>query len=335
MVFYSDNTAAIHPKVLSRLERANAERYAPSYGVDDLSRSVTRRLADCFGAGLAQFTSTGTGANVLGLAALGVEGGLIACPAIAHLRLDEERAVERALGCEIIPIETVDGLITPSQVQRAADIGPLAAVAISITTENGRVFPAERIEALARISHEVGAGFHVDGARLANAIARGVGIPTKEFFTLGIDTLTFSGTKNGALSAEVVLVRDGLTTEQRLAALARSCGQLQSKARFVAAQFEALLDDDLWITNATHANAAAREVAGILRQNGHEVLYEIDANEVFATLPRSLADHFLEQGVAERWDMEGTTRFVTSYLTDAGDLADLDHLLQMAGPTDR
>ena len=328
-MFYSDNTAAIHPEVLDALVAANAQRFDNSYGDDELSEQVRAQLCGLFGAGVAQFVGTGTGANVVALALAGASGGRVLTSSTAHLANDEAGAPERALGCQIVQLESADGKLTAEQILR---VGPsdawaprLAVVAVSQATEHGCCYSLDELGTLARATHDMGAAFHVDGARLANACAPGAALDGvySELFAIGVDTLTLSGTKNGAMSAEVVLARPGLVTGVAAARVARSCGNLASKSRFVAAQFAALLKGDLWLENAGWANAMATQLATRLGFLGVETLYSVQANEVFARVGAKQAAALARDHVASIWTEPDTVRFVCSWSTIYDDIDDV------------
>lgn len=336
-MLFSDNTSQIHPQVLQAIVDANDPRFLASYGEDRFSQLVKTRLSAAFGAGQVSFCATGTGANVVALAALGAAGSRVLSSSIAHLKNDEAGAPERALSCQIVGIETSSGLLDPDQLYRAASRDAhaprLAVVSITQATEHGRVYSLAEIADLADAAHDLGAALHVDGARLANAAASRMADGWMDLFDHGVDALSLSGTKNGALSAEAVLVAPGTITALDLDRLARSCGQLASKSRFIAAQFSALFDDELWLKNAANANAMAQRLALALDARGIELAHPTEANEVFALLCPEVSNGLNSLGdqLACPWDESGTTRFVCSWSTTEEDLVyildALDHLL--------
>jgi threonine aldolase len=325
-VLYSDNTTSLHPRVLEWLVRADEPRFSVSYGDDDLSALVRTFMRAEFKCAQVQVAATGTGANVLALAISGAAHRRVATTSIAHLRLDEAGAPERSLGCQIVALESDDGLITPDQVAslgRSDAYGPpLAVVVISPATEHGRVYDLDAIAALADAAHALGARLHLDGARLSNAAASKLRLGYGRLFEAGVDTMTFSGTKNGAMSAEAVLVRPGLVSDLELSQTARSLGQLQSKSRYVAAQLVALLEDGLWLSNAGHANEMARSLADRLTALGHIPVFPVEANEVFTTLSPGAVQHLDERHLAAAWPALGQdgVRMVTSWATRPDDL---------------
>ena len=265
--FAGDNAAGAHPAVLDAIVAANAGSAAP-YGADPWTARAVARVRELFGADDAEvlFTYGGTGANVVALQSVLAPHEAIICPASAHLNTDECGAAERFTGAKLIDVPTEDGKLTPEHIRpllRGAhgehNVQP-AVVAISQVTELGTVYTIGEIAALAEFAHAHGLLLFVDGARLANAAAS-LGRSPREMTTeAGVDALTFGGTKNGLLYGEaVVFLRPELARRARFAR--KQAGQLASKMRFVSAQFDALLTDDLWLDNARRANGMAARLA--------------------------------------------------------------------------
>src|SRR4051812_29430258 len=294
--FGSDNHAGVLPEVLEAIAAAN-EGHAHSYGDDDWTRRAEARFREHFGEQASAFiVFNGTGANVVGLRALlrAYEG--VICAETAHLNVDECGAPEWNAGIKLLTVPTPDGKLTPELVEpRIARIGDEHAIqprVISITqsTELGTVYSVEETRALARLARERGLYLHVDGARLANAAAA-LDVPLRAITTdAGVDALSFGGTKNGLLAGEaVVFLRGGLGGE--VAFLRKQSMQLASKMRFIAAQFEALLSDDLWRRPAAHANAmAARLAEAVGAIDGVTITQRVQANAVFAVIPPAVTE---------------------------------------------
>lgn len=288
--FVSDNTAAVHPRVLDAIARAN-DGHAAAYGDDAYTQSVARRLEALVGGEARAFLAfNGTGANVVGLAAMLRPFEAVLCAEGAHVAVDECAALERFVGCKVVTIPTPDGKLTPALVEpRLARLGdPHAAqpkvVTISQSTETGLVYSAAEAKALADFAHARGLRLHVDGARIANAAAA-LGDLQALTSRAGVDALSFGGTKNGALAAEAVVVLDPALARD-LPFVRKQAMQLSSKMRYVAAQLDALLTDDLWLANARHANAMAALLAGEAAQvPGVQIARPAQANAVFARLP--------------------------------------------------
>lgn len=306
--FASDNAAGIHPEVLAAIAAAN-EGHAPAYGADPWTAAALSLLRREFGDGIEAFlTFGGTGANVVGLAALLRPWEAVLCASTAHIHVDECGAPERFLGCKLIPVPASDGKLTPGAVIAALG-GPAVApqvhhvaprvLSVSQSTEYGTVYTPAELRSLAALARERGLLLHMDGARLSNAAAA-LDLPLRAVTAdVGVDVLSFGATKNGGMGAEAVVLFDRARADA--AAFARKQAmQLPSKMRFLAAQFVALLTDGLWRRNAAQANRMARRLTeGVARIEGVELTQPVDANAVFARVPLDrLADlqarwHFL------------------------------------------
>ncbi len=327
-MFASDNASGAHPAVLDAIRAAN-EGHAYAYGDDDWTRAaeavVRRHLGD---EARAFFVFNGTGANVTALAALMRPYEAVICPATAHINVDECGAPERFTGGKSIAVPTPDGKLTPEMVERAIfGVGvehhsQPRVVSVSQSTEYGTVYGPAEIAALADVAHEHGMYLHVDGARISNAAAA-LGCSLREMVAdAGVDVLSFGGTKNGMLFGEaVVFLRDGLGADFRF--VRKQCAQLASKMRFIAAQFIALFGGDLWLENARHANEMARLLAeGMAAVPGVAITQPVEANEVFAILPREAIEPLAKEFGFYVWDERaGEVRWVASWDTTPEDVA--------------
>jgi threonine aldolase len=294
--FASDNYSGVHPEVLAALAAAN-EGHQVSYGEDDYTARLQSLLEEHFGAGIECFpVFNGTGANVLSLQSLLPRWGAVVCASTAHINMDENGAPERIGGIKLLQVPTPDGKLTPELIDREAwgwgdehRAQPLA-VSITQTTELGTCYTPEEVRAIAEHVHAKGMKLHMDGARLANAAAH-LNVPLRAFTRdAGVDILSFGGTKNGLLFGEVVVALNP-EAAHGLVYLRKMNMQLASKMRFLSAQFIALLEGDLWLRSATHANAmAARLRAGVESVAGVELTQKTESNGVFATLPAGAAD---------------------------------------------
>src|SRR5579864_3560861 len=246
--FASDNNAGIHPEILEAIVRAN-QGHTRAYGDDDYTRAAVAKFEEHFGSGIEVFFAfNGTGANVLGLQALNRPYHAVLCSDYAHIYCDECGAPEKHTGCKLIPLPHQDGKITVEQVRHAyhgiGDQHHVQARVISITqsTEMGTVYKPQEIQTLAQFAHEHEMFLHVDGARIANAAASLGQTLRQATRDLGVDVLSFGGTKNGIMGGEaVVFFNRKLSTDFLF--LRKQGMQLASKMRFIAAQFEALLTD--------------------------------------------------------------------------------------------
>src|SRR5579884_4020946 len=291
--FASDNFAGIHPEVLDAIARANTG-HVPSYGADQVTGHAVALIREVFGAPAAAvfLTFNGTGANIVGLQAMLRPWQAVVCSATSHIYVDECAAPERFLGSKLIPIAPAHGKLTPELVEAAlVGIGDEhrvqpRVVSVTESTEVGTTYTIDELGTLSDWAHERGLLLHVDGARLANAAAF-LGVGLDAFAAVGIDVLSFGGTKNGALAAEaVVSFLPEVSDELRY--IRKQAAQLASKMRFVSAQFVALLSEDLWRRNALQANDMAKRLAsGAARIAGVDVVHPVEANGVFARLERS------------------------------------------------
>jgi threonine aldolase len=295
--FASDNTAPIAPEILDAIARAN-DGDAVGYGHDAWTSSAIERFREQFGGDTAiYFAFNGTGANVVALSCMVKPWEAVLCPESAHLQTDECGAFERFSGSKVIPVATDDGKLTPENLEPHLRAGheehhPQPRVlSISQSTEFGGLYEPEELRALCAFAHERGLLVHVDGARIANAAAALKVTPRALTRDLGVDALTFGGTKNGLMFGEAFCFFDpALVGEAPL--YARKQGmQLASKMRYVAAQFEALLTGDLWLRNAAHANAMTQRLhEHVKRISGVRVTRPVRCNAIFATMDRAAID---------------------------------------------
>jgi threonine aldolase len=304
--FASDNTAAIAPGILTALNRAN-EGFALGYGSDALTRTVERRLSDLFDKEVAVFlVPTGTAANALSLAHITPPWGGVLCHEQAHIVTDECGAPEFfGGGIKLIGLPGENTKLTPSTVATAiarySGHAPhqVNAASLSITqaTEGGTLYRVEEIAALAGLAHSHGLAVHMDGARFGNALARMNVSPAEAAWKAGVDVLSFGATKGGAFAAEAVVFFDpkraAFMGERR-----KRAGHLLSKHRFLAAQFEGYLEGGYWLSLARHSNDMADLLADGLRVAGARIVWPVEANIVFALLPKTLDAKLKEAGAA-------------------------------------
>jgi threonine aldolase len=289
--FASDNNAGVHPEVLQAIASAN-QGHAVGYGDDPYTESAVHKFKQHLGPDIDVFiVFNGTAANCLSLKALTNSYNAVICAEAAHIYTDECGAPEKFTGCKLIPLPTRDGKLTVESVSQAyhgiGDQHHVQPRVISITqaTEVGTVYKPAEIKALARFAHERGMFLHVDGARIANAAASLGQTLRQATRDLGVDVLSFGGTKNGALGAEAVVFFDKKLGHDFLY-LRKQGMQLASKMRFISAQFDALLTGDLWLKSAQHANRMARLLQKKLSEIPQvKIVYTVEANGVFAKIP--------------------------------------------------
>jgi threonine aldolase len=335
--FASDNNAGVHPEVLEAISRAN-QGHVVAYGDDPFTRSAIGKFEEHFGEGIAVFfTFNGTGANVLGLQSLNRPYHAVLCSDYAHIYTDECGAPEKHTGCKLIPLPHQDGKITVDQVRHAyhgiGDQHHVQARVISITqsTEMGTVYAPEEIRALADFAHEREMFLHMDGARIANA-AVGLGQTLRQATRdLGVDVLSFGGTKNGIMGGEAVVFFHREPSSDFLY-LRKQGMQLASKMRFIAAQFEVLLTNDLWKRSAEHANRMAKVLEAEVRKIPQvRIVWKVEANGVFAQIPMHAIEKIKKQYFFYPWiEDEGIVRWMCSFDTTEQDIADFVRVVAQA-----
>jgi threonine aldolase len=299
--FASDNHAAAHPSVLEAIAAANSG-HAGSYGADDHTAALDELWRRHFGPAARGFAVfNGTGANLAAIDSLTGPHEAVVCTATAHMNVDECGAPERLTGTKLLTVPTEHGKLAPADLARwegsRGDEHQVQPRLVSITqaSELGTVYTLDETRAIADAAHELGMYLHVDGARLANAAAA-LGASLAELTTeAGVDAVSFGGTKNGLVVGDaVVFCREGLGGDFLFTR--KQLGQLASKMRFISAQFTALLEGDLWLENARHANAmAARLAVAVEAVDGVEISHPVEANAVFARLPRAAIDRLLDE----------------------------------------
>jgi threonine aldolase len=288
----SDNYSGVHPEVMEALIMANVEHQG-AYGNDDFTARTIGLFKKYFGDSTEVFFAyNGTGANVLGLSALTQSFNSILCSELAHINVDESTAPEKFTGCKLLGIPTTNGKITPDQIeekiQRVGDQHHPQARVISISqsTEYGTVYSIDEIKAISAVAKKHNLLLHMDGSRISNA-AVGLNKDFRQFTCdAGVDVLSFGGTKNGMMFGEAILIFNPAVAKDFY--YRRKQGmQLHSKMRFISAQFEALLSNDLWKRNATHANSMAQKLKkGLASIPQIKVTQSVDGNGVFALFPK-------------------------------------------------
>lgn len=336
MIFASDNWAGAHPAISGNLAR-HAAGFSSAYGTSELDRAVEQTFNEVFEREVAVFfVATGTAANALSLAAVARPGGLTFCHNEAHVIADEGGAPEfLSAGGRLHAVAGELGRMAPEAL--AEDIrryppgfvhaGQPAAVTITQATEIGTIYDPDQIAALAAIAHQHGIPLHLDGARFANALVSLDATPAEMTWKSGVDLVSFGGTKNGCWCAEAVVFMNPAEARD-FPFIRKRSGQLFSKSRFVAAQFEAYFRDELWLATARHANAMAARLAGHIRTSPQmRLAWEPQANEVFAIVDTATAARLEAAGAMfHAWspprhavgriaNNEALARLVTSFAT--------------------
>ncbi len=325
--FASDNNAGVHPEILKAIAMVN-QGHVVGYGADPYTAIMVNTFREHFGADVEVFpVFNGTGANCLSLQALTKSYHAVLCAASAHIYTDECGAPEKFTGCKLIPIPTSDGKLTVELVRHAyhgiGDEHHVQPKVISITqaTEMGTVYRPEEIRALAQFAREHDLYLHLDGARIANAaasLAQNLRQATRD---LGVDVLSFGGTKNGILGGEAVVFFRPEMAEDFLY-LRKQAMQLASKMRFISAQLGALLTSDLWLTNAQHSNRMAKLLEAEVRKIPQaKIVYHVEANGVFAKIPHEAIAKIQERYFFYVWnEEESVVRWMCSFDTTEEDV---------------
>lgn len=320
--FASDNNSGAHPAIMEAVAAANVGD-AKGYGEDDLSHHCDAIFRDYFGPqARIHYVGTGTAANVLGLRAVTETYNSVLCSEIAHINVDECGAPEAFGGFKVVPVPSPSGKIDVQAIRPyLAGRGFVhhsqpRVVQITQSTELGTCYSPDEIKSITSFCHKEDMLVHMDGARLANAAAH-LGMSFKELTTdLGVDVLSFGGTKNGMLLGEAVVF---LNPElgRGFQFLRKQGMQLISKMRFITAQFVRYFQDDLWLENATHANAMARLLAEKASQiKGVTVTRPVQANAVFANIPERAIEPLLERAYFYVWNENtGEMRWMTCFNT--------------------
>ena len=327
--FISDNASGVHPEIFAALSKAN-RGHAAAYGHDAFTERATAVLRKQLGSQVEVLLAlTGTGANVIALQSVLQSHEAVICADCAHMNGDECGAPEKFTGAKLLPAPTRVGKLSTDAIRPLLrDTGKVhrvqpRIVSVSQCTEWGTVYTVVELRALADFCHDNGLLLHMDGARLSNA-AVSLGISLKEASAdCGVDILSFGGTKNGLMGAEAVVF-----FEPNLAGTAafarKQAMQLCSKMRFVAVQFEALLDGDLWRRNASHANAmAARLAAAVEDIEAVQLVMPVETNAVFARMEPALVTEVQSSVVFAVWDSaQSIVRWMTSFDTTADEVDD-------------
>jgi threonine aldolase len=333
--FASDNNAGVHPLILEAIKSVN-EGHVIAYGDDPYTEKARSQLKEIFGADSEVFfVFIGTAANVLGLSTLTQSYQAVICPDTAHIHVDECGAPEKFTGCKLLTCDTPDGKLRVDHI--AAHMHGIGfehhvqprVVSITQASELGTLYSLAEIREIANYAHDNGMLLHMDGARISNAaVALDSG-----FYEMtggaGVDVLSFGGTKNGMMYGEAIVFFNPALCEDFK--YRRKQGmQLASKMRYIAAQFSAFLEDDLWKKNAAHANRMARKLYAAVRDiPGVEVSRKVESNAVFARIPSQIIPALQEEFFFYVWDEDiSEVRWMCSFDTEEADIESFASLLR-------
>ncbi len=349
MNFASDNWAGVHPKIAHHLSE-EAEGIAAAYGDSKLDKRIEHTFNQLFERDVAVFfVATGTAANSLALASVNRPGGVSFCHREAHMIEDECGAPEFFThGARLVPVDGENGKIDAEKLKSEIGrfppefihAGQPMAISITQATEIGTVYQVKDIEAISAIAKSYGLPLHMDGARFTNALVTLNRTPAEMTWKAGIDIVSFGATKNGCWCAEALVFMDPNMAKD-LPFIRKRAAQLFSKTRFIACQFEAYFNNDLWIDMAGHANTMAKRlVDGIAVSSNARLAWHVETNEVFCILDRSTATRLKQQGALfHEWnpphakqnkiaDNEVLIRLVTSFSTEANQV---DRFIELLG----
>lgn len=333
--FASDNNAGVHPEIMKAIAGAN-DGHVLAYGGDRYTARAIKLFRKQLGKNVEVFfVFGGTGANVLGLKAGTEPHHAIICAQTAHINVDECGAPEKSTGCKLLALATGNGKINVDQIKPLLhEIGyehhvQPRVISVSQATEMGTVYTPQELKTLAKFAHDHDMLLHVDGARIANAAA-GLKVKLKAITRdAGVDILSFGGAKNGMMYGEAVVFFDKSLAKD-FKYTRKQGAHLPSKMRFISAQFEALLTNDLWRHNAEHANRMAQVLAGELARVPHvTITQKVEANGVFAIMPKQYVPLLQQRYFFYVWNEEiSEIRFMTSFDTTEEDIADFVRLVK-------
>ena len=331
-IFSSDNVTIACPEIMDALVKANSGN-VDSYGDDKWSESLKRKMSDLFEKDVEVFTAvTGTAANSLALSALTPGFGNIYCHEISHINVDECGAPEFFTGgAKLIALKGAGGKISAEDLEKnirgwgvVHNTQP-ATISITQACETGLVYQLDEILAISELAQNHKMKVHMDGARFANSVVTLKKTPAEITWKSGIDVLTFGGTKNGCLDAEAIVF---FKPEHvgNFSFLHKRSGQLLSKMRFISAQLERYVTDDLWLKNAKHANSMAQVLSKELSNiDGVKLLYQTQSNEIFVNFSENIINNLKKNGYSTYQDElnYNSIRFVTAWNTTKNDIKKL------------
>ena len=335
--FASDNVAGACPEVLDAIIKANDGDSTP-YGNDQISTELQDKFSEIFEKEVIVFpTASGTAANALALATMTPSFGNVYCHKLSHINTDECGAPEFYTGGgKLVTLNGVKGKITAEELDQAISGKGIvhhtqpSSVSITQVCETGEVYQLDEIKKISEVTHKHNLSIHMDGARFANALVSLNATPAEMTWKSGIDVLSFGATKNGCIAAEaIIFFKKDLVGN--VAFLMKRAGHLLSKMRFVSAQLDAYISNDVWLRNAKHANKMGKKLSdGLKDHTDINLTYPTEANEIFATFPRNKIDNLNSEGYTineDEWDGKAV-RLVTAWNTKDNDVDEFLEILK-------
>ena len=335
--FASDNVAGACPEVLDAVIKANEGDSTP-YGNDQISTELQDKFSEIFEKEVIVFpTASGTAANALALSTMTPSFGNIYCHKLSHINTDECGAPEFYTGGgKLVTLQGVKGKITANELDESITGAGIvhhtqpSSVSITQVCETGEVYQLDEIKKISDVTHKHNLNMHMDGARFANALVSLDCSPAEMTWKSGIDVLSFGATKNGCLAAEaIIFFKKDLVGNT--AFLMKRAGHLLSKMRFVSAQLDAYISNDVWLKNARHANKMGKRLSeGLNNYSDINLSYPTEANEVFATFPRNKIEHLNSEGYTineDEWDGKAV-RLVAAWNTKDNDVDEFLEILK-------
>ncbi len=325
--FASDNNAAVHPSILEAINNVNSG-HAVAYGDDPVTIRTVQKMKKIFGPDSEIFfVYNGTAANVLGLSSALQSFNAVITPETAHIQVDECGAVEKFTGGKLLTVKTEDGKLTVDLIRQHMHgfgfehhVQPKI-ISLTQSTELGTLYSVNELKTICNYAHKNGLYVHMDGARISNAAAA----LNCDLYSVsggtGVDILSFGGTKNGLMYGEAVVFFDKILADNFK--YRRKQGmQLSSKMRYISAQFEAFLEDDLWYKNAMHANLMAQKLYNAVKKiPGVKITRNVESNAVFAIIPAEVANELRKTFFFYDWDEAASeVRWMCSWDTTEDDI---------------
>ena len=324
--FASDNYSGVHPEIMDAIIKANSAHQI-SYGDDEITTEMNEIFRRQFGDVEVLYAFNGTGANIVSLKCTVLPFQSVICTDSAHIQVDECGGPTQNIGCTLVPLPTPDGKLTPAIVEHQLSfIGNVhhtqpKVISVSQSTELGTIYSLEELKALAEYAHQHDMYLHVDGARISNAVAA-LGCSLKEATSdCGVDIMSFGGTKNGLMMGEAILIFNK-ELRQHAPFYHKQTAQLFSKNRFIAAQFKALLSNELWKRMAIHSNRMAQLLASEITEiKGVAITQKVQANAIFVIIPKHVVEPLREAYRFYDWNtVTGELRWMCSFDTTEEDV---------------